>query len=247
MWHANTINTILRRREYAGHKVLGKTVCENYKTKYNRKTEPEEQYVFENAIPAIIDEETWQTVQKILETKRRPPKGKSIPSRLTGLLYCADCGSKLTHRNNLVQGKWRDDSFTCSSYRKLTRDCTMHYISSTKLENIILSVIQRVSWYAQNNEADFVERVQEASAQTQKENVKEWTQKIERAQKRHRELDILIKKLYEGNATGKMPDNHFTRLLSEYDKEQREIESVIGRLQEQVDSWNAETLKQNVS
>ena len=60
-------------------------------------------------------------------------------------------------------------------------------------------------------------------------------------------LDILIKKLYEGNATGKMPDNHFTRLLSEYDKEQREIESVIGRLQEQVDSWNAETLKQNVS
>ena len=119
----------------------------------------------------------------------------------------------------------------------------MHYISTAKLENIILSVIQRVSWYVQNNEAEFVERVQEASAHTQKENVKEWNQKIEKAQRRHRELDMLIKKLYEGNATGKIPDNHFTRLLSEYDEEQREIESVIGRLQEQVDSWNAETLK----
>lgn len=242
-WNANTISSILKRSEYIGRMVLGKTVCENYKTKYNRKTEPEEQYVFENAIPAIIDEETWQTVQKILKTKRRAPKGKSVPNRLSGLLYCADCGSKLTHRNNLVNGKWKDDSFTCSSYRQLTRDCTMHYISTAKLESIILSVIQRVSWYVRNNETEFIECVQKASSHTQEQNVKEWRQKINTAQKRHKELDMLVKKLYESYATGKIPDNHFSRLLSEYDEEQREMESVIGRLQEQIDNWNAETVK----
>ncbi len=72
-WSATTIGYILKRPEYMGRKILGKTVCENYKTKSTRKTTPEEQYTFEGAIPAIIDEETWRTVQKIRETKRRAP------------------------------------------------------------------------------------------------------------------------------------------------------------------------------
>ena len=89
-----------------GRKVLGKTVCENYKTKSTRKTAPEEQYIFDGEIPAIVDEETWNTVQRLMGTKRRAPKRQTTPNRLTGLLYCADCGAKLTHRSSLVQGKY---------------------------------------------------------------------------------------------------------------------------------------------
>ena len=128
-WSATTIGYILKRPEYTGRKVLGKTVCENYKTKSSRKTAPEEQYTFEGAIPAIVDVETWQTVQKIRETVRRAPKRQNAPNRLTGLLYCADCGSKLTHRYNLVQGKWVEDAFICSGYRHLIHDCTIPSLS----------------------------------------------------------------------------------------------------------------------
>ena len=88
-WSATTIGYILKRPKYMGRKVLGKTVCENYKTKSSRKTTPEEQYVFEGAVPVIIDEETWHTVQRLRETMRRTPKRSSTPNRLTGLLYCA--------------------------------------------------------------------------------------------------------------------------------------------------------------
>lgn len=242
-WSATTIGYILKRPEYMGRKILGKTVCENYKTKSTRKTAPEEQHVFEGAIPAIIDEETWHTVQKIRETKRRAPKRQNAPNRLTGLLYCADCGAKLTHRNSLVQGKYIDDAFTCSSYRQLTRDCTMHYIPTAKMEAAILAAIQRVSWYVQNNEAEFVERVREASDLHQEQEVKEYKQKISKAQRRHKELDRLVKKLYEGNATGKIPDKHFTRLLAEYDEEQTALETSMTEWQEQIESWNADRLK----
>ena len=172
-WSATTIGYILSRPEYMGRKVLGKTVCENYKTKSTRKTTAEEQYIFEGAIPAIIDEETWHNVQRLRETKRRAPKTQNAPNRLTGLLYCAECGAKLTHRRNLVQGKWWDDAFICGNYRQLTRDCTMHYIPTQKLEAAILSTIQRVSWYVRNNEAEFIERVREASDQRQEEAVKD--------------------------------------------------------------------------
>lgn len=213
-WSATTIGYILKRPEYMGRKVLGKTVCENYKTKSSRKTAPEEQYTFEGAIPAIVDVETWQTVQKIRETVRRAPKRQNAPNRLTGLLYCADCGSKLTHRYNLVQGKWVEDAFICSGYRHLIHD-----------------------------EKEFIERVREASDQNQEKTVKECKQKINKAQKRHKELDGLVKKLYEGNATGKIPDKHFTRLLAEYDEEQTGLETSIAEWQRQIENWNADKLK----
>ena len=242
-WSASTIGYILKRPEYMGRKVLGKTVCENYKTKSTRKTTPDEQFIFDGEIPAIVDEETWQTVQKLRETKRRAPKKQTAPNRLTGLLYCADCGAKLTHRHNLVQGKWIEDAFICSSYRQLTRDCTMHHIPTAKIEAAILAAIQRVSWYVRHNEAEFAERVREASGRHQEQAVKVYRQKVNKAQRRLGELDGLIKKLYEGNATGKIPDRHFTRLLAEYDEEQSTLEASIAQWQGQIENWNADALK----
>ena len=242
-WSATTISYILSRPEYMGRKVLGKTVCENYKTKSTRKTTAEEQYIFEGAIPAIIDEETWHNVQRLRETKRRAPKTQNAPNRLTGLLYCAECGAKLTHRHNLVQGKWWDDAFICGNYRQLTRDCTMHYIPTQKLEAAILSTIQRVSWYVRNNEAEFIERVREASDLRQEEAVKDSKTQLAKAKRRHKELDGLVKKLYEANATGKLPDKHFTRLLAEYDEEQAALETSMTEWQEQIENWNADKLK----
>ena len=242
-WSITTVNYILKRREYMGHKILGKTVCENYKTKSTRKTALEEQHVFEGAIPAIIDEETWNTVQRLQETKRRPQKHSNVTNHLTGILYCADCGSKLTHRHTLSQKKWIDDSFVCSSYRHLTRDCTMHYIPTQKIEAAILSAIQRVSWYVQNNETDFIQRVQEAWGLRQEESIKEYRQRLTQAKKRYTELNGLIKKLYEGNATGRIPDKHFDRLLAEYDEEQTILEAEIAECQEHLDNWTADRLK----
>lgn len=242
-WSANTVSGILQKPEYLGRKILGKTVCENYKTKTTRKTAPEEQHVFEGAVPAIIDEETWRNVQRLRETTRRTPKRSDVPNRLTGLLYCADCGARLTHHAALVQGKYIDDSFICSSYRQLTRDCDMHYVPTRKLEAAILSAIQRVSWYVRNREEEFVRRVREASNLRQEESVKDYKKQIAQAEKRYAELDGLVKKLYEANATGKLPDKHFTRLLAEYDEEQAGLEASMKEWRERLDNWTAGQVK----
>lgn len=142
-----------------------------------------------------------------------------------------------------MQGKYLDDAFVCSSYRQLTRDCTMHYIPTAKMEAAILAAIQRVSWYVRHNEAEFIERVRKATDQHQENAVKEYRQKVSKAQRRYKELDGLVKKLYEGNATGKIPDKHFTRLLAEYDEEQTGLEAAIAQWQEAIESWNADRLK----
>ena len=107
------------------------------------------------------------------------------------------------------------------------------------VENLSGIVRGYLSWYVRHNEKEFTERVREASDQNQEKTVKECKQKINKAQKRHKELDGLVKKLYEGNATGKIPDKHFTRLLAEYDEEQTGLETPIAEWQRQIERWNA--------
>ena len=57
------------------------------------------------------------------------------------------------------------------------------------------------------------------------------------------ELDGLVKKLYEANATGKLPDKHFSRLLTEYDEEQATLETSMTEWQKLIDNWNADRVR----
>jgi hypothetical protein len=242
-WSATTIGYILKRPEYKGCKILGKTVSESYKKNKNRKTTEDEQYIFDGAIPSIIDEETWNNAQRLRKTVRRAPKRDEPPHRLTGILFCSDCNSKMTHRINLIQKKWVDDAFICSSYRQLNRDCTMHYIPSKNIENIILSAIQRVSWYVREHENDFIQKAREASTIQQEESVKDSKRRLSQSEKRFEELDGLVKNLYEANATGKLSDRHFKRLMDEYDNEQSSLEIAMKELREELDKWNEDNMK----
>jgi len=226
-----------------GRKVLGKTVKDSYKHKRHRKTTTEEQYVFDDAIPAIIDEELWNNAQRLRKTKRRPPKKEGAPHRLTGLVQCPDCGYRLTHRVTMIKEKWLDDAYVCSSYRQLTRDCKMHYIPTKNLEKLILNAIRRISWYVQENEKEFIQKVREVSSIQQEESVKACKRQLRQSEKRYAELDGLVKKLYESNATGKLSDRHFERLLADYDNEQAELETTITELQAQISTWSEDKLK----
>ena len=115
----------------------------------------------------------------------------------------------------------------------LPATATMHYIPTAKMEAAILARNPARELVCTHNEAEFIERVRKATDQHQENAVKEYRQKVSKAQRRYKELDGLVKKLYEGNATGKIPDKHFTRLLAEYDEEQTGLEAAIAQWQEQ--------------
>ena len=242
-WTNQTIIHILEKREYMGHTVLGKTISESYKTKKRRKATEDELMIFENTHEAIIDEETWNNVQRLIETKRRPKKNGAPPCRLSGLLYCADCGSKLSHRYNSRNKYDADNSYGCSSYRQYTRNCTMHYIRVSVVEKLILETIREVSAYALSNEKEFVKKVREASDVQQEATMKEYRRRLGKAKRRHEELDDLVKKLYESFATGKIPEKHFDRLLSGYDDEQTALEAEMQELQTGLDRYGADSVR----
>lgn len=242
-WTNTAVRYILEKREYMGHTVLGKTISESYKTKKRRKATEDELMIFENTHEAIIDAETWDNAQRLLKTKRVPKKNSAPPCRLTGLLYCADCGSKMSHRYNPRNQYDADNAYGCSSYRQYTRNCTMHYIRVSAAEKLILDTIREVCAYALDNEKEFVKKVREASDVQQEATVKEYRRRLGKARRRHDELDDLIKKLYESFATGKIPEKHFDRLLSGYDGEQAGLESEMEELQTGIERFSADSVR----
>ena len=245
LWSATAVSYILEKQEYMGHTVLGKTVSVSYKTKKRRKAESDELMIFKNTHPAIVDEETWHLAQKLRKTVRKPSYDRP-PHPLTGLVYCADCGHKMTHRQPSPTKKKKydaDDAYICGSYRQRTRDCTMHFIKTSVLWELILTAIREVSDYVRQDEQAFIDKVQKTSTVQMAETQREQKRRLAEATERNGELNTLIKKLYEGNATGKIPDKHFERLLSEYDSEQTALETEIEDLKAQIDSFNEDSAK----
>ena len=111
------------------------------------------------------------------------------------------------------------------------------------LWELILTAIREVSDYVRQDEQAFIDKVQQTSTVQMVETQREQKRRLAEATERNGEFNTLIKKLYEGNATGKIPDKHFERLLSEYDSEQTALKTEIEDLKAQIDSFNEDSAK----
>ena len=241
-WTESTVINILKREEYKGWTILNKTIKDTYKSK-RKENAPENILIFKGTQPQIIDEETWNVVQRLRETKRKPQKIGGEPNALTGVLFCADCGHKLYNKLGKTGREKLHSEYICSSYRHYSRSCTYHYIRTEVIEKIILSAIWRISGYVRENEDIFVERVRKTSVLQQENAVKDSRKKLIKLKRRREELSGLIKKLYESFATDKIPEKHFAELLSGYDTEQTKLDSEIAELQMAIDDYNTDSVR----
>ena len=236
-WNCTAVSYILDKQEYMGHTVLGKTICENFKTKKRRKARPDELIIFENTHEPIIDAETWHLVQKLRRRTRRKLANGSYSHRLSGLVYCADCGKRLSYSSPQSQhrpdGKTydADSSFRCPTYKSMYGECTMHYIKSSTLDKLVDEAVRKIARYVLRNEQAFLEQVRELTSADQKQTQSEDKKELVNIKKRIAELDNYIKRLYEGNASGKIPDRQFEMLMAQYDSEQQELEERVKEIE----------------
>ena len=242
-WRGGVVARILEREEYMGHTVSFKTHTVSYKIKKSVETAKDERLIFENTHEAIIDTETWNNAQRLRKTVRKPTK-YGEPNRLTGVLFCADCGAKLTHDrgvDNRPNRKQKDEYF-CSNYRTQTRSCTHHYLRTPIVEQLILNSLHDVSEYARANKEQFISLVMSNSSTEQERNLKAQKKKLTTYRKRNNELDTIIRKIYEDNITGKLSDKRFEKLSTDYETEQENIENSIIELENEIASFETQTI-----
>ena len=236
-WGSSTIVNILKKREYLGHTINFKT-RKHFKDKKSHYVSEDEWTIFENTHEAIIDQQTFDLVQKIRSNVRRYPNGWGEAAPLTGLLYCADCGGKMyVHRTN--NGK-RISQYTCSNYTKVpcgTLCLTQHRINESAVLTLVSDTLRAIAEYSRNDRTEFIHTVQETQVAQQSADISKKRRHLATAQKRAGELEKLICKIYEDNALGKLPDTRYKALDAQYAKEQDALEIEIAELEKAVTGY----------
>ena len=228
-WSPKSVAGILERPEYTGCTVNFKTYSKSHKLKKRLHNAPENQRFFPNTQPAIIDEQVFARVQELRENKRRPAKQAERQGLFSGLLYCADCGSKLyfaTGKNMTPQ----QDCYRCSRYKSNTGDCTMHFIREETLKLFVLQRIFDVTALFFDDAMAFEEAARKQRFQEAEKDAKKRRREIAHAEKRIAELDRIFKRIYEDDISGAISHERFLKLSADYEAEQKE-------LTEQVKVW----------
>ena len=234
-WNATTIGYILDRQEYLGHTVLGKSICENFKTKQRRAATPDELMIFPDTHEAIIDQDTWDIARKIRSKKKPRVANGTYSHRLSGLVYCADCGARMGYISPETKHSGKrydsDSAFQCGNYRSATNDCVSHYVKTSVLEAAILRAIQAVSKYVLENEDEFIQQLKAVWNEQQTRTANNGYQELAEAKKRIADLDEKINKLYESSVNGLLPERQAQRMIQQYDEEQLVLEKRVAELE----------------
>ena len=255
-WTGGSVVRILERPEYMGDTVNFRSHKESYKDKKAVKNSSEDILIFQDTHEPIIDRRTWYLVQELRKTVRRVD-ASGEGSLLTGKLYCADCGGKMHYRRGTTRAgrDWRgipngevqhtSAGFNCSTYnssRKQYRQvCCSHSIKEDTVKQLILETIRFALKSVRMDEAAFIKSMRSASQVRDKSEVKKLKASLAKKEKRSADIDLLIKKVYEDNAMGKLPDRRYEMLSSDYEKEQQELEVSMKEIQKKLMQFEQDT------
>ncbi len=232
-WRSNTVIGILERREYTGCTVNFKTYTNSIWDKKQRDNPFEKQAIFPNTHEAIIEESVFEKVQEIRQQRHRKTRtGRS--SIFSGLVYCADCGSKMLYGSS-NNGDLNQDFFTCSTHRKGPEKCSAHFIRVKVLERVVLKHIQAVTGYILRHEAHFRTVMEEQLRLESSEQIRIRRKRLERNENRIAELKRLFIRIYEDNASGRLSDDRFDMLSLTYETEQKQLEDECVTLRQKIE------------
>ena len=244
-WTRETLSAILGREEYLGHTVNLRTRKKSYKDKRKVDNPKEDWLIFKNTHEAIIDQETFDIVQKMRSHKRSNQRYKNRAGHenlFAGLVFCGTCGRKHYFCPQEKNGL-NHDHYKCSGYRKPIDGCeNPHYIQKSALIEIVSGKLRQTIQEAHFNQEDFLKKLeQQSQAQFNKDN-KNQRQQLQKDEHRSKEIDTIIQKLYEDNLLGKISDERFVKLSQSYEEEQKQLQTSISDLTEKLTKQQEDSL-----
>lgn len=220
-WEQATVGYILENRQYTGCAVNFKSTTVSYKVHKKIQHSEEDYQIIPDMQEAIISEEQWLRVQELRKNKRRPTKtGRT--SLFSGLMYCYDCKAKM-HFATANRMTRNQEHFRCSNYKSGRGECAAHYIRDVVLEKLVLEAISDLADFVRCYEPVFLYMLAKKNNAMRQKEYKRLQQAVESGTKRIAEIDRLIEKVFEQNATGILSDERFSKMLQNYEKEQKAL------------------------
>lgn len=240
-WCSSTIASILKKQEYLGHTVNFKT-RKHFKDKKSKYVSEDNWLIFENTHEPIIDQETFDNVQRIRGNVKRYPDGWGEYHPLTGLMYCADCGSKMyVHRTSNYKNI---PYYTCSAYTKTpcgTLCPSAHRIKAEAVLNLIRETLKDIKKYLDEDNEAFIRSIQNEMEEKEKIEIEKKRTRLIDSKGRLQELERLMCRIYEDMILNKIPNSRYEILNNQYETEQITLSKEIKDLEQQVSRYEKET------
>ena len=236
LWDNTSVSRILNNQIYLGRLSQLRTKTVSYKNHKVIKKDESDWVVIENNHEPIISQELWDRVQVMnasVATGRHTKNFKLLP--LLGLCYCADCGSKMRQHGGCERNS-TSPVYVCSRYAKYGKAyCSTHTIRRELLESLVLADIQRQIDLVLN-EPDIREKLlaYKKGDKTERDNAAK--KRLRDIDNRIKELDRLIRSVYEDKVTGLIPDKVCAGLLGEYQEEKDDLTVEYEELSKRTDA-----------
>lgn len=154
LWISTTIKRILENEFYAGTLICHKTRTDKINKTF-RFIPPEEQYRHENAVPAIIDRETWQQAQFLLQKRVKDRVRQRRDRRYTAIrvsLNVRTATRYVRHGRESFRRAARRVEYICNTYHRYGKEyCTTHLIREEVLDDLVYKELLRVKKMAHAN------------------------------------------------------------------------------------------------
>ena len=189
-----------------------------------------ERIVVENTHQAIIDRGDWLTVQQLVHARHKAPHN-NFENIFRGMVFCADCGSRLCMGTKQRNGK-HYHHYRCNNHYLNPDKCPKpHQISYPVLYQNILEQIQQLTEAVENDE-EFYTLVQIKTADNlPPDSVQKEKYLLE---KRMAELSGKVRKLFDGHADGIIDDRNYEMLMKDIQAEQEALKQKLSALQSKI-------------
>lgn len=135
-WNWTSIKKILTNPVYTGCLVQHKYTRKSFKDKSMERIPKDEWITVENTHEGIIDKDTFELAQEILNKRKSEVKyrSKGEPHLFSSVLFCHECGSPLYYRKE----KGEKGVYRCARYVRYGRSgCVSHTIGEEELKDIV--------------------------------------------------------------------------------------------------------------
>ncbi len=236
-WDTAYVSKILHDPVYAGNLTVAERPTKTMRSKKRQYIPYAEREVIYGTHEPIIEQNRWNNVQKILES--RPPvigeSSSGYDNIFRGIIKCADCGSAMLakveqkrKRNNVLDKTF----YCCTKYRKFGKEgCSSHTIEARTVHEVVLADIQKHAGQALADRKAMVTEIAErlnlqlsADKEQQKKELRQCKQRVS-------EIENLYAKLYEDLTRELLTEKRFQMLSARFDSEQEELTAKIKELE----------------
>lgn len=239
-WCSSTIVHILKKQEYLGHTVNFKTT-KHYKDKKSKYVSEDNWLIFKNTHEPIIDQETFDNVQRIRANVKRYPDGWGEYHPLTGLMYCADCGGKLyVHRTNNYK---KVPNYVCGNYTKVpcgTVCKSGHRIKAEAVLTFIQETLKDIKSFLNEDNEAFIQSIKNDMEEQEKQEIEKKKNLLTDSKNRLQELERLMCRIYEDMILNKIPQNRYEILNNQYETEQKSLSQEVKKLENEIKRYEEE-------